>query len=310
MEDSRIDFKKYCVLSIWFGCNNKCGICMLSKFKGRLPEMGFDRYRSVLDTIIAGGRFRNLILSGGEVTTFAHLEKYVNYAASLGWFDTIQIQTNGRRLSDRKYLDRLIRCGVNEFFVSIHGIGDTHDRATGIAGSFEEVLRGLANLSLYTVKVISNTVLTKNNIAELKEFLRFVAAHSAEEIHLWNYFPMEPRDTRDLLVRCTDVVRILPELKEIVKAAGKTMVLKSFPLCLYEGPPVFFDSVFPATVLPDLFWREFGKSGFGRCPYRERGECTNLECWGLSSAYMEKYGNERALLKPIGRSIPKATAAG
>ena len=110
---------------------------------------------------------------------------------------------------------------------------------------------------------------------------------------------MEPADSRNLVVRLTDLMRMLPELKDIAQTSGKPVVLKSFPLCLSTGAPVFFDSVFPATVLPDLFWREFGKCGFGQCIYREAGACNNTECWGLSSAYMEKYGDERALLTPV-----------
>ena len=36
----------------------------------------------------------------------------------MGWFETIQIQTNGRKLAEPAYLRRLIEAGVNEFFIS------------------------------------------------------------------------------------------------------------------------------------------------------------------------------------------------
>ncbi len=299
MNDSRIDLGKYCVISIWFGCNNDCAICMLSKVKSSLPVIGFDRYRKALIDIMRDGRFENLILSGAEVTTFDALDRYVRCAAALGWFKKIQIQTNGRRLSDRRYLDHLIRCGVNEFFVSIHGFEETHDAATRIPGSFKETLAGLRNLSRCDANVISNTVLTKSNFSEMIRFVAFLCGEGVSEIHLWNYFPMENIDSRDLIVSLTDLLRLLPELLSLVKAAGKVLVLKSFPLCLSAGPPVFFDSVFPVTILPDLFWREFSKCGFGKCVYRETGECNTVECWGLSSAYIQQYGDERSLLKPI-----------
>jgi hypothetical protein len=76
-------------------------------------------------------------------------------------------------------------------------------------------------------------------------------------------------------------------------------VLKGFPECLSLGPPVFFDNFFPVTVLPDLFWKHFGKSGFGKCFHRESGQCAVRSCWGLSSAYIDKYGEERELLRPM-----------
>src|SRR4030042_2496343 len=105
MNNSRIDLGKYCVISIWFGCNNDCAICMLSKMKSSLPVIGFDRYRKAIIDIMRGGRFENLILSGAEVTTFDALDRYVQCAASLGWFKKTQTQTNGRRLADRRALD-------------------------------------------------------------------------------------------------------------------------------------------------------------------------------------------------------------
>jgi hypothetical protein len=110
---------------------------------------------------------------------------------------------------------------------------------------------------------------------------------------------MGKTDDKDLVVSLAELLGLLPELSSIVQGAGKVMVLKSFPLCLPAGPSVYFDSVFPVTILPDLFWREFSKCGFGRCVHREAGECSSVECWGLSSAYLQKFGDERDLLKPL-----------
>ncbi|MFO8088610.1 MAG: radical SAM protein [Desulfatiglandaceae bacterium] len=296
---SRIDFSRYCVISIWFGCNNRCAICMLGNVRNRLPGIGFDRYHQAILAVRRNGHYDNLILSGGEVTTFDFLDQYVRDAASLDWFKKIQIQTNGRRLSDDGYLDHLIDAGVNEFFVSLHGLADTHDASTGVAGSFNQTVAGLQNLSRRQVNVISNTVLTRNNVADLPEFFRFLGQTCVGEMHLWNYFPMEAVDRRNLIVPLGDLVSIMPELRKIALDAGKVVVLKSFPLCLPAEPPVYLDSIFPQTVLPDLFWREFGRCEFGQCIHREAGRCPTNECWGLCSAYIKKYGDERDLLRPI-----------
>ena len=272
---------------------------MLGKVRGRLPGIGFDRFHQAILAVRQGGWYENLILSGGEVTTFDLLDRYVRSAASLGWFKRIQIQTNGRRLSDGGYLDHLIDSGVNEFFVSLHGVGATHDAATGVAGAFAQTLAGLKNLSSRHVNVISNTVLTRDNFAEIPRLVRFLGQTCASEIHLWNYFPMESVDRRHLLVPLGEVALMLPQLRQIVQAAGKVMVLKSFPLCLAVEAPVYLDSIFPRTVLPDRFWQEFGRCGFGQCVHRAAGLCRTQECWGLCSAYVEKYGDERGLLRPV-----------
>jgi len=270
---------------------------MLSDMKKHLPAIRFDNFKKVLADVRTEGRFENLILSGAEVTTFDDLDKFVQYANSLGWFKKIQIQTNGRRLCNKEYLAHLIDCGVNEFFISIHGLEEIHDATTSRPGSFKELLAGLKNLAEYDVNVISNTVLTKRNLGDLPRLADFLSKEKISEIHLWNYFPMERTDSKDLVVSMRDFSSLLQQILPIAGSAGKGMVLKSFPICLSVGEPGFFDSFFPVTLLPDRFWREFSECGFGSCIYRDK--CIAHECWGLSSAYIHKYGNEKDLLSPV-----------
>ena len=64
---ARVDLSTYVVISIWFGCNNHCTICMLGEMKGKLPLIGFDQFKRVLYKIRNDAMFQNLILSGAEV---------------------------------------------------------------------------------------------------------------------------------------------------------------------------------------------------------------------------------------------------
>jgi molybdenum cofactor biosynthesis enzyme MoaA len=296
----RADLKKYVVISIWFGCNNACSICMLSDLKEKMPAVGFGRYQEVLAAIVSQGHLENLILSGAEVTTFAELGEYVRFAQSLGWFKKIQIQTNGRQLSDIRYLEHLIACGVNEFFVSIHGLEETHDATARHPGAFAQTMKGLANLAAFAdVNVITNTVLTKTNFHEIPDLIRALP-EKVSEIQLWNYFPMASADTRDLIVSLKDFAKILPQIISLVSARGQSLTLKGFPECLPVENQVMdglLNNFFPITVLPDMFWEKFSSSGFGQCFHRPN--CTASACWGMSRAYIEKYGDERELLKPV-----------
>lgn len=297
MPADRVDFSKYIVISVCFSCNNRCTICMLSDLKEKLPGIGFENFKKVVTEIANRRRYENLILSGAEVTTFDDLDRYIRFAASLGWFKKIQIQTNGRKLKDRHYLKHLIDQGINEFFVSIHGLEQVHDSITRRPGSFKETLEGLQNLEDFDVNVITNTVLTKNNLHEISDLFSILFRKKTHEIHMWNYFPMERKDTKDLVVSMNEFLQLLARLLPIAKQAAKPLVMKSFPECLSMGPPGFFDSQFPETLLPGSFWAEFSECGFGYCVYRDR--CRAKACWGLSSAYVQKYGDERKRLKPF-----------
>ena len=270
---------------------------MLSDIKSRMPPISFDNFKKLLINIKRSRRFQNLILSGAEVTTFRDLDRFVEFAASLDWFQKIQIQSNGRNLADRRYLRHLVECGVNEFFVSIHGLGSVHDGMVGIPGAFAETLEGLEQLGELGVNVISNTVLTQKNVGQVPELFSFLFRRKISEVHLWNYYPMEQTDTKNLMVSMDSFRRLLPGLVDLAVRSGKPLVLKSFPECLSIGPPGYFDSIYPETILPDRFWRKFDQCGFGTCIHR--GPCENELCWGLSDAYVRKYGDEREMLSPL-----------
>ncbi len=294
---TRVDLSRYIVVSIWWGCNNDCSLCMLSGLKHQLPPIGFESYKQLIDSVVKEGKFENLILSGAEVTTFDDLDKYVQFGASFGWFKKIQIQTNGRRLSDRKYLEHLIDCGVNEFFISVQGLQEVHDAITRRAGAYEETLRGIHHLEELGVPFITNTVLTRENYHEVLPLMAMLGKTKSMELHLWNLFPMETTDSKNLIVSIEEFLKLLPEILAVIKPSGKVLILKAFPHCLRIQNPAVLDGRVPAAVLPDRFWQEFSECGFGTCVYRN--DCRAKDCWGLSRAYIKKFGDEKSLLSPI-----------
>jgi len=301
---SRIDLTQYVTIPIWYGCNNNCTICMLAGLKKDLPFIDFEAFKTLVNGIRNEGKYENLVLSGAEVTTFPDLGKYIRYAASLEWFKKIQIQTNGRRLSDKKYLESLIDSGLNEFFISIQGLEGTHDAITRTQGSFRETMEALHILGQFDVNVISNTVLTKKNFPDILPLMALLSKETLSEIHLWNFFPMESMDLKDLLVSMKDFRELLSEVLSSLKNANTPFVLKNFPECLSIGENGFFDSGLPMTLIDEAYWRRFRENRFGTCIYKDR--CEAKSCWGLSEAYVRKFGDERDLLSPIKKGEPKA----
>ena len=297
MTDMHLDLTKYIVVPIWWGCNNDCSPCMLSGLKRELPPIRFERYKQLINDVIKDGKFENLILSGAEVTTFDDLDKYVQFASSFGWFKKIQIQTNGRKLSHRAYLNHLIDCGVNEFFISVHGLEEVHDAITRRPGSYEETLAGIQHLQDLGVNFITNTVFTKENYDHIVPLMAKLSKTKSMELHLWNLFPMEPRDSKNLLVSIKEFLKLLSEILTVIKPSAKVLILKAFPHCLTIQTPAVLDGRVPAAALPDRFWQEFNECGFGTCVYRN--DCQAKDCWGLSRAYIQKYGDEKDLLRPL-----------
>lgn len=293
----RIDLEKYVTIPIWYGCNNNCILCMLSDLKKRLPFIDFERFKDLVTHAKEELKYENLILSGAEVSTFEDLGRYIRFAASSGWFKKIQVQTNGRRLSDTEYLQQLIDSGVNEFFISIHGTETSHDTLTRRPGSFNETFQGIRNLKDFDVNVITNTVLTTINYQEVIPLMAALAQESVSELHLWNFLPMEQTDTRDLLVSVRDIRELFNKLFPKMNVLAKPLVLKNFPECICLGDNVFLDNGFPLTFIGETYWKAFGENQFGQCYHWNN--CRTQKCWGLTMAHVQKYGDERELLSPM-----------
>lgn len=269
---------------------------MLANVKGKMSTVDFDTFRRLVTALANERKYDNLILSGAEITTFDQIGQYVRYAASLRWFKKIQIQTNGRKLAEIGYVKKLVDAGVNEFFVSVHGPEHIHDAITGVSGSYSATMEGIGNLAEFPVNIITNTVLTRTNLNSLASLFGQLSLLSVLEMHLWNFFPMAAFDNRDLLVSIPELLSLLPEITSAIGLSGKPLVLKGFPECLSPGVPCYIDSDFPLNLIQDDFWSEFSKNGFGTCIHKEN--CSARECWGLSHAYREKFGDERRLLSP------------
>ena len=236
MHYSKTDFSSYCVMSIWFGCNNRCTICMLSEVQHPSQGLVLTDLKRRRPIVVQEGRYRNLILSGGEVTTFPDLGRYVRFASSLGWFEKIQIQTNGRRLADERYVEHLVDCGVNEFFVSVQGLEETNDAITRVPGSFRQTIKGIGNLAGHDVRVITNTVLTTQTLPDMPALVDFLLDQPAHEVQVWNFFPMERTDSRNRVVSLKDFNALLPRLAAAAARAAEARRAEELPRMPSRAP--------------------------------------------------------------------------
>lgn len=293
----RIDYARYVVVPVWYYCNSKCTFCMVERQIAELPTVDLEQFGKIVDSVIQFGKYDSLILSGAEVTTFDQLDRYIALAASRGYFRRIQIQTNARRLKDADYVRRLVDAGLNEFFISVHGLEAEHDLISEVRGGWRETMRGIENLAAHPhVNLITNTVLTKTNFPTLLPLVQMLCDLPTSEMHMWNFFPMAGEDRHDLLVDLKEFYALLPDILALVERSEKPLVFKGFPECLSLGRPGFFDNNFPLNLIDKAFWDNFDENQFGRCVYKDR--CSAKTCFGLSAAYVKKFGQERDLLCP------------
>lgn len=243
-------------------CNSFCVFCgarevdeAVVRSRRRLglatPETKFGalRGRHTLATACAqldrgrGEGMTELSIQGGEPTLFAELPEVVAYARGAG-FEHVGIVTNGRRLADRAFAERLLAAGPHAVTVSLLGAdAATHDALQAVPGAFDETTRGIANVATIvreqglrtTVNV--NLILSARSLAGLAEAVR-LAAHlgaSAGAVHLLRFrgLAADPGVREPLRFDIRLVTEALRGAIEAGRAAGFRVHAPDVPLCLH-----------------------------------------------------------------------------
>jgi len=127
--------------------------------------------------------------SGGEPTVHPDLLRVVSEASSAGMYTALA--TNGIRLADRGYAEKLKKAGLNYVEVSIDSADpDKHDKFRGVRGAWEKAVKGLKNaIELGFFTGIATTV-TKLNVDEIDEILDLAEELGVDRVVFFNFVPV------------------------------------------------------------------------------------------------------------------------
>ncbi len=283
-------------VKIGFACNNKCVFCAQGNKRKILPTLKFE------DVVERMTRARehadSIVLTGGEPTVHKRIIEIVAAAKRLG-FTRIQIQTNGRLLSQQRVLGALLHAGANEFSPSIHGsTAEIHDGLTLAPGSFEQTLQGLRNLAAAGVSVITNSVITQSNTADLPALVELLGSVGMRNCQLAFVHAvgtaLELVD--EVMPRFTDVLPHLRQARDVARRYDMRLVTEAIPLCMLRGmEDLAVEETIPQMTVFDLdgggkdytAWREDEGKAHGppceACALRSR-------CEGPWREYPDQYG--------------------
>jgi wyosine [tRNA(Phe)-imidazoG37] synthetase (radical SAM superfamily) len=279
------------VVRVNFHCNQVCTFCFVST---HLPA---PQEEAVRDAIVqAAARGARVILSGGEPTLNPRLVEYVKLARETSTHP-VELQTNAVRLEDRALAETLVRAGISEAFVSLHGSrAETSDAITNAPGTFEKTLRGLDNLRELGVRLRVNFVICRSNARELPELVQMCATRwPSAFVNVSFVAPstdVVPRD-RELIPRYDEVLPFVSEAVERASRLGVTIggfdSMCGIPLCLVPAP---LERFFALSTLPEGHdGGEFEKpEACSRCALSSR-------CHGVRRGYLEMHGDVE--LRPL-----------
>jgi len=215
-------------------CNNNCFFCNQACNNENFNKTTA-QIKKEMSTIKKESN--GIVITGGEPTLRKDLVNLIKYAYSLG-FEKIQIQSNGRRFAYLPYCNNVIHAGANEFGISIHGLKNTHNKLTR-SKSFEQTLKGIKNLKMLGKIVLTNLVITKQNLPELKEVYGMLKEINVDCIQF--SYP-EPKGNGLLNKKqiAPDINILIKILNKIIKKSKNNKIVfrvEGLPYCIFPENP-------------------------------------------------------------------------
>jgi len=162
-------------VALTYRCNNACPHCYsqhrnnsLSALRAPLsPPQWHDVLRRLSEIGIP-----HVIFTGGEPTLVEGLEDLIRTAAGLGL--VTGLNTNGRRLSERRFAASLRAAGLDHVQVTLESHRpEVHNAMTG-ADSFGQTNHGIHNALDEGLYTITNTTLTRKNIDHADKIVEYL----------------------------------------------------------------------------------------------------------------------------------------
>lgn len=289
-------------LILHYSCNNNCLFCY-SADKSNKHSLSTGEAKDRIRNVSKNSNLKrtHINFSGGEPTLRKDLPELISFARDLG-FRERAITTNGTILGAYpEKLDRLLEAGLNHAIVSIHGANkSTHDSLTRNKGSFSLVNNLLDRLSKENIYVCSNTVMTKQNLDQLRKIAELSVGYEVDSMEF--IFP-HPKGNSLLnfsrVVPDLDKVRdSLSPLLELVEDLGlDSFRFRYLPLCV--APEKYISEVKQEVEErhfgPDFEDRsvERNRRQFGRTKLDVCERCKKRDmCEGVFKEYAYKRGDK------------------
>ena len=159
-------------------CNLKCVHCYFEDSHDS-ENLSINQYSIVLKQLKQLG-CNTIVLSGGEPFLRADIFEIIELVLSNNF--VLSIFSNATLLDNNKIL-RLSKYKNIEIQISIYGINETHDKITGVNGSFAKTFSAIKSLKENGIKVKAKSVVLNSNYQTIKALVDLMKEIDIEFIH-------------------------------------------------------------------------------------------------------------------------------
>lgn len=159
-------------LALTYRCNNDCSHCYNVSTRDD-PELTTAEWKQIIDQLWQIG-IPHILFTGGEATLRNDLPELIAHAESNG--QITGLNTNGRRMSDPKFVQALVNAGLDHVQITLESHNPAiHDSMMRRKGAWQQTVQGIRNALNAQLFVMTNTTMLRENAPYLDETLNFLA---------------------------------------------------------------------------------------------------------------------------------------
>lgn len=226
-------------LKVGFSCNNKCIHCVVSDKRAE-SDLSFEAIKELIENYITNYSQISLTLTGGEITyrtDYDKIMRFVKEKKDEGFIKFVDIQTNGRMLSNDKVLEETINV-VDFYLIALHS-NDTkiHDCITCSPGSFNDTTLALSKLAtkvnINTIAI--QTIITRKNYKGLKYIYKFIHdQYGIMECNITFPHPLGVAYNTRITPTYSEIKNSVNDALKYCLEKGIKPYLEALPYCIFE----------------------------------------------------------------------------
>lgn len=152
-------------LALTYNCNNNCYFCYTGGPR-KVLELSTSDWKRIINKLWESG-IPQIVFTGGEPTLRTDLVELVEHSKEF----VTGLVTNGRKLATQAA--GLNRAELDYVQVSLEShLPEIHDRMVGVKGAWKETRDGISEALKNNLEVVTNTTLTRDNLAYFPDLIR------------------------------------------------------------------------------------------------------------------------------------------
>jgi uncharacterized radical SAM superfamily Fe-S cluster-containing enzyme len=147
-------------LALTYRCNNDCAHCYNARPRD-FQELDTRQWKAIIDRAWEIG-IPHIVFTGGEPTLRRDLPELVAYAERKG--QITGLNTNGRRVSDPDYVQKLVQAGLDHVQITLESHDAAiHDQMVCAPVAWKQTVAGVQNVLDTPLFVMTNTTMLQLN---------------------------------------------------------------------------------------------------------------------------------------------------